>query len=586
METRTSGGHGRQSNSSAKRDDNGRLNRPSPPPRVFDSGALLAALVFAALTVVATWPLVHHFGSSLPSDLGDPLFVTWVMAWVGRHLTAVAAGDLGAFARMWDAPIFAPDLRTLAYSEHFAAQTVLTLPLAWAGAGPIAVYNAAFLASFWLSALGVCTLVRTLTGRHDAALVAGVIYGFNVYRLISLSHLHTLSAQWPPFAMAGLLVFARSGSRPALAGAAVAVVATAWSSAYYLAYFSPLVVLFGLAVLLQHDRWRTRRGVVALGIALIAIVTALLPFLWPYLEVQRALAVSRPRSEVEMGSLTLDAYAAAGWHLVPMVALAAVAVAAVPRQTMRRHRWAIGLFAVTAMAAMWLSLGPTPRWHGEPVALPGLYGLLLDYVPGFSGLRVAGRMAMVLMLALATLAGMGAMVLACAAPVLGRLAAGVAVLAHLGLYWAAPFPRDTPVGVGTLRAVPASLDPAGPVAPIYEHLRTATDPTAIVVEFPFGEPAYELRYMYAGLTHQRRLLNGYSGIFPPSYRARVGPLRAPWNDHAAAWAALAPATHAVVHEEAWPPAQADAVRRWLAEGGAQPIGATGGATLWRLPPRP
>ncbi len=569
-----------------KQDDNGGLNRPSPPPRVFDSGLLVAGLVFAALTVAATWPLVRHLDSSLASDLGDPLFVTWVMAWVGRHLTALAAGDVSAVARMWDAPIFAPDLGTLAYSEHFTAQTVLTLPAAWAGAPPIAVYNAAFLASFWLSALGAYTLVRVLTGRHDAAIVAGAIYGFNVYRLISLSHLHTLTAQWPPLALAGLLLFARSGSRPALAGAAVAVIATAWSSVYYLAYFTPLVALFALVVLRRHDAWRTRRGVVALGVALLGIAVAVLPFLWPYLEVQRALQVSRPRSEVEMGSLTLDAYAAARWHLVPMLALAAVAVAAVPRQGMRRVRWAIGLFAVTALAAMWLSLGPTPRWHGASIAVPGLYGLLFDHVPGFSGLRVAGRMAMVLMLALATLAGMGSMVLICASPVLGRLAAGAAVLVHLGLYLAAPFPRDVPVAVGPLRAVPASLDPAGPIAPIYERLRAVTDPTAIVVEFPFGEPAYELRYMYAGLSHRRRLVNGYSGLFPPSYRARLGPLRAPWNDHAAAWAALAPATHAVVHEEAWAPAQADATRRWLAEGGAQPLAASGGATLWRLPPRP
>jgi hypothetical protein len=133
--------------------------------------------------------------------------------------------------------------------------------------------------------------------------------------------------------------------------------------------------------------------------------------------------------------------------------------------------------------------------------------------------------------------------------------------------------------------VPAPLDPAGPVAPIYERLRAATDSTAILAELPFGEPAYELRYMYAGLTHQRRLLNGYSGIFPASYRARLGPLRAPWNDPAAAWAALGPATHVVVHEEAWPPAQADAVRRWLDEGGAECLATTSGGSLWRLPPR-
>ena len=536
------------------------------------------------LTVVATWPLVRHLGSSLPSDLGDPLFVTWVMAWVGRHLTAVASGDVGAFARMWDAPIFAPDLRTLAYSEHFTAQTLLALPVSWAGGSPIAAYNTAFLASFWLSALGAYVFVRALTGRHDAAVVAGTIYGFNVYRLISLSHLHTLSTQWPPFALAGLLVFARTGSRMALAGAAAAFVATAWSSAYQLAYFTPLVAIFALAVLLRHDAWRRSGGVMALGIALTGIAAAVVPFLWPYIEVQRALQVSRPRSEVEMGSLTLDAYQAAQWHLLPLLTLVLLGVLAW-RPHGRGLRWAIALFAVAGVVAFWLSLGPTPRWHGEPLALPGLYGVLFDYVPGFSGLRVASRVAMVLMLALATLAGLGVAALGATSGAGARAATAVGLAVHLAVYLAAPFPRDVPVGVGPLQPVPAPLDPAGPIAPIYERLRTATDATAIIAELPFGEPAYELRYMYAGLTHQRRLLNGYSGIFPASYRARLGPLRAPWNDPTAAWAALGPATHAVVHEEAWSPARADAVRRWLAEGGAQCLATTSGGSLWRLPPR-
>lgn len=546
---------------------------------------LAATAAFVALTLAVTWPLARDFGRSLPSDLGDPLFVTWVMAWVSRHLTAAAGGDLGALARMWDAPIFAPETGTLAYSEHFTGQTLLALPVYWLGGSPIAAYNTAFVASFVLSALGAFVLVHTLTGRRDAALAAGLIYGFNVYRLISLSHLHTLTAQWPPLALAGVLVFARTGSRAALAGATAAVVATAWSSLYYLAYFAPLMAIVAALALWHADAWRRTAGVRALLVAAVVAAALIAPFLWPYLEVQRALGVSRARSEVEMSSLTLDAYVAARAHLLPMLALVAVALAAAPRRSMRRQRWAIGVFAVAAVAAMWLSLGPTPRWHGTPTAVPGLYGLLLDYVPGFSGLRVAARMAMVLMLALATLAGIGAAVLACASPVLGRVVVAALLVAHLGLYWAVPFPRDVPVGVGALRDVPAYLDPAAPPAPIHDDVRRLPA-DAIVVELPFGEPAYELRYMAAGLAHGHRLLNGYSGVFPPSYRARVPALSAPWRDPDAARAALAPATHVVVHGQAWPDGQHETVQRWLAGLGATRLSTWNGAEIWQLPPRP
>ena len=548
------------------------------------TGLVVVGLGFAVLTLAATWPLARHLGSSLPADLGDPLFVTWVMAWVQRHLVALATGDLAAFGRMWDAPIFAPETNTLAYSEHFAGQAVMTLPVSWAGGSPIAAYNAAFLASFWLSALGAFVFVRSLTGSLAAAVAAGVFYGFNVYRMASLSHLHTLTAQWPPFVLAGVLVFARTGSRPALMGAAAAFIATALSSGYYLAYFAPLVALFGGLALARHDAWRTPSGRAALGLAILAVAVLLVPFIRPYLAMQHELGMTRPRGEVEMSSFTLDAYAAAIVHLVPMLVLAAGCVLA-GRSQGRALRWAAVCFALAAAAGFWLSLGPTPRWRGAALPVPGLYGPLMDYVPGFSALRVASRFAMVLMLALATLAGLGIALVSSISHRAGALLAAAGIAVHLTLYWSIPLPRDTPVAVGVLNTVPAHLDPAGPTPAVYDVLR-ATDPGASVVELPFGEPGYELRYMFFSLHHGHRLLNGYSGVFPPSYRARTGLLRTPWANPDEAWLALAPASLVVVHTGAWPSPQAEAVRRWLADRGAETLAVHDASELWRLPGRP
>lgn len=63
----------------------------------------------------------------------------------------------------------------------------------------------------------------------------------------------------------------------------------------------------------------------------------------------------------------------------------------------------ITLAFVATILAMWLSLGPGPD--------TGLYRALYDYVPGFNGVRVPARYAMIAGLFLAILAGFGARVL-------------------------------------------------------------------------------------------------------------------------------------------------------------------------------
>lgn len=543
----------------------------------------LVALGFVVLTLAATWPLSLQMGSSLPSDYGDPLFVVWVMSWVGRHLTEALQGDLSAMSRMWDAPIFVPERHTLAYSEHFTAQAFQALPVYWLTDNPILAYNLVFLSTFALSALGAFVLVRELTGSTAGGAAAGAIFGFNVYRAISLSHLHTLSAQWVPFALAGLLVYARTGSSRALALAAVALVASNLSSGYYMAYCAPLIAGFAVAAVGAHGRLLDRRAWTALALAAGVVVAVQIPWILPYLAMQHAQQFARPRSEVEMSSLTLAAYRAAIAHLLPMLALSLAALLAW-RQRAPRLRWAVVFFGLAGALAFWLSLGPTPRGlDGAPLGWPGLYGVLMDYVPGFDGLRVAGRFAMVLMLSLAVLAGIGVSELVGAGRGGGTALACAALAAHLGVYWTAPFPMNVPVAVTPLHPTPDYLRPAAGLPAIYRAV-AAIEPSAVLVELPFGEPGYELRYMYFGLAHRRPLLNGYSGVFPASYRARADALRAPWADPDRAWRALAPATHVVVHDAAWSAQQRGSVHDWLAARGAQLVAEDGGSRLWRVPP--
>jgi hypothetical protein len=252
-----------------------------------------------------------------------------------------------------------------------------------------------------------------------------------------------------------------------------------------------------------------------------------------------------------------------------LVTIAAATTFLVVFSTPIRHRIAVTLrsplilCAVFAMLAMWLSLGPLPQSRGRVLSGMGLYSLLYEYAPGFAGLRVPARYAMVAAMFLSVVAGYGALALTRRArPV--AVAAGL-TLAILADTWFAPMPLN-------LTSASVSLPPAPRIyprehAPAVYHQLANLRPDAVVAEFPFGDVTWELRYVYYSTVHWRRLINGYSGGFPQGYRRRVALLQRVRDNPEAAWKALrdAGATHVVVHESAYPPGEATIITQWLAD---------------------
>jgi hypothetical protein len=129
--------------------------------------------------------------------------------------------------------------------------------------------------------------------------------------------------------------------------------------------------------------------------------------------------------------------------------------------------------------------------------------------------------------------------------------------------------------------VPAYLHPAPKAPPIYRWA-SSLDARAVLVEFPFADIAYELRYMFFTVSSPARRLGGYSSIFPPSYVARKNLLEHPLAQPDAAWTALAGATHAIVHTAAWPDDSGDRISQWLQQRGAREVGGFDGARAFEL----
>jgi hypothetical protein len=246
-------------------------------------------------------------------------------------------------------------------------------------------------------------------------------------------------------------------------------------------------------------------------------------------------------------------------------------------------RSTVALSLVLGLLALWLSLGPMPQSAGRPLPGIAVYGVLYDHVPGFSGLRVPARYAMVASVFLSIVAGAGASAL------LGRFrrrtAGALLAAAAIGDVWFAPMPLNQTWGDST-PTPPAHIEPAAQAPAIYRSIASMDD-AQVIVEFPFGDPAWELRYVYYSAVHWKRLINGYSGAFPPGYKVRVARLQRVNDNPDAAWATIieAGATHAIVHSGALPPGQSEYLRNWLTVRGAVAVEESGGDWLFALPPR-
>ncbi|HVG84970.1 MAG TPA: hypothetical protein VM820_10640 [Vicinamibacterales bacterium] len=651
-------------------------------PRPRDRRLAWVALGFTALTLVFTWPLALGLSRDVPGDLGDSLLNMWILAWGAEHAPRLLTGTI-TWAAFWNGNIFHPEPYSLAFSEHMFAQALQIAPIYALTGNIILGYNLLFLSTFVISAIGAYLLARDLTGDWRAGIIAGLVFGFLPYRISQVPHLQVLSSEWMPLALWGFHRYIAFRSTRGLIGGTIALVLQNWSCGYYLLYFAPFVPLFVLQQLWSAGRLGDRRAWVSLAAAALATIGLTLPFLLPYLEVQRLYAFERPFGEVLAFSANVWSYATAAepihlWgHLLryhphgegetflgvtaPILALVAMAGAVAdgraaaatvpPLPTWRRRltqllivllvvqavawlstvlvggfsvrvaglsirastpvrllmqslipffvlalvspRWRTGVSRTAAqpitaivallIIAVWLSLGPAPSAGPYRVSGFGLYDALYRYVPGFTGVRVPARYAMIAGLFLALAAAFGASrilrrswgPLIVAAVAVFIVADGAAMPLMMNHTWATN--EATP---------PARVYPRAAAPRIYADVR-ALPADAVVAEFPFGDPAWEIRAVYYAAVHGKRVLNGYSGAFPPGYRRRLAAIRRFEVDSQMAWDALVGAgtTHVVVHTPAFGnPDESRALLAWLNAHGVRRVTSYAeGDALYELP---
>ena len=247
----------------------------------------LAAVLYIALTIVLTWPLVLSAGSSVPNDLGDPLLNTYLLAWNARTMPLTE--------RWWSVPQFYPQRGVTAYSEHLLGLSPISTPVIWLTGNPLLAYNTAFFLSFVLCGLSAHALAYVLTRRHDVGVLAGLAFAFAPYRMSQIAHLQVLSAYWMPLSLAALHLYFASRKAKWLTLFGVAWLMQALSCGYYLFYLSALVALWVLWFAIGRGRWSDVLRVIAVWTV---AGLAMAPVAFGYMKYQRAAGLRRWPDEI------------------------------------------------------------------------------------------------------------------------------------------------------------------------------------------------------------------------------------------------------------------------------------------------
>ncbi len=154
---------------------------------------------FVAMTVVMTWPLVTRMGNFMVGQMGDNIYFVWMIGWMKKALFELHVNPFNVWFLNY------PEGWNMAYTEITPVMLALALPFSFVG-GPTFAYNMALLLTFVLAGLGMFWWIRQLTGRMDAALIAGTIYAFLPFHFAHflIGHLNLSGIQWFPFYFMGL----------------------------------------------------------------------------------------------------------------------------------------------------------------------------------------------------------------------------------------------------------------------------------------------------------------------------------------------------------------------------------------------
>ncbi len=518
---------------------------------------LLAGILFFVLTVGMTWPLMTRLNTHVTPGqqpaMTVPYLNLWTLAWNHRWLT-------GQTPDYWNANLFYPHQKTLAYSEPQFATGMLTAPLVFFGGNTIIAYNAAFLIFFWGAGMGTYALCWWLLGAFEknsrnpimtrengyrwvAAVTAGILYGFNFYMFREMGVLQLLATVFLPLTFLGIHRFFHQYRWSDALLFSISFLGCWYTCAYYGIFLSLFIPCF---VIRLGDRdTLCRKILIKAVVALMLIFVCLMPLIYGMWSAKTVMGLDRSEFIVRELSAVFKEYLKIpqqswlygnilragpgqslflGGVLMCLASLGGVVIFSAksnktptiktPPLLQRHGRFYLFMALLAFLFSLGMAFAPRPTLKlGIYQFLVWLspYNLLYKFVPGFSSIRSPYRFGVFVFLFLSVMAGYGMFWFS------HRMRLGwqrflLPLLIAVAIFELWPLPLR-------LVKVPRGLEE---LPGIYKQVsQLPTD--SVLIELPIAigvsEQALEAdaRYMYFSSFHWHALVNGYSGFAPRAY---------------------------------------------------------------------
>lgn len=459
--------------------------------------------VLAVLAMVIAWPQGAHFASrAYPHQ--DVYFNMWRLEWFAHALATHPS-------RLLDGNIFYPEPRTLTLSDAMIVEGLAAAPLIWLGAEPVLVHNIILFGGIVLSGAAMFALVHYLTGSRGAGLLAGIVFAFAPYRFEHIMHMEMQWTIWMPLAFLALHRALDTGKLRHGLGVGAFLALQTLSCIYYGIFLATIIGICGLVLVIADRRVPFRRVIAPLLAG--ALLTGVLcgAYAVPYLRTRTSVG-ERPLDQVKIFS------ARPGNYLVATSMHRVYGDMFQPRGRPERRLFPGIVVVVLALVGTLLPV-PTPRLMVYVVGLAAafelsigangfLFPFLFDHVAAYRALRAPARAGIFTVMFLAALAGYGYAALMQGRSALTRRIAVALISAALVVEYSVqmelvPYPTSAPA--------------------VYRYL--AQQPRGVVAEFPAPRPnalpGPDAEYSFMSIFHWFPLVNGYSGMYPPSYLKRL-----------------------------------------------------------------
>lgn len=468
------------------------------------------ALAYLAITIVMVSQLVNYSAFGTASYPGDARLIIWTLAWDNHALLERLP--------LFDANIYYPAERSLAYNEHLFGVSLFSLPIYALTGNPVLAYNVLWLLSFVLNGLAMHALLHRYTRSHPAAFAGALVFTFSYYKMLHAhGHLHLV---WTWLLPLSVLLLHRWNDRPSVARLgwwALSVLLQALTS-WYLAVLVAMVnaaVLLALATGWRRDWWRRLAHLAA---AAFLVGACLWPFAREYRHLPSASTGESARYSADaagylvppehtwLGRLWLQRIGPGprwiwgentiyiGWTALSL-ALAGIVFG------FRARPGVTGFYLLLVLAGVAFSFGPSTGGSGDGWRPFDWLGV----VPGLAAFRAPARFAVIVLFGLSVLVA-GAVAAAYARRPRATAIAGAIVLPMMLSEW---YVLGFPLGKPQPYTTPL----------IYQTPELATARALVSLPEYRGTPQWPLGsdYLFHSMTHWRPIVNGYGRAEPPNH---------------------------------------------------------------------